>query len=150
LTKTISNTLPISVLLLGLVLFFSSCKTYYIPVESFKQQFAGMEESSMREVTTRGPMGDRVKYKTYPIDYIHAVDKNGNPVTIPNSPSIEIRFTDSANKRTLFYFDLMRIEGDNITGTQSRFMTNFKKTISISSIKKIEIQIGKKSFSYVK
>lgn len=142
-----TTTLLISALLIGLIFLFTSCKTYYIPVDSFKQQFAGMDASSMREVTTRGPMGDKVKYKTYPIDYIHAVDKNGNPVTIPNSPAIEIRFTDSANKRTLFYFDLMRIDGDNITGTQSRFLTNFKKTISLSSIKKIEVQNGKKNFS---
>ena len=144
-----TNTLLISLLLIGLIFLFTSCKTYYIPVDSFKQQFAGMDASSMREVTSRGPMGDKVKYKAYPIDKIQAVDKNGNPVTISNSPSIEIRFTDTVNKRTIFYFDLLRIDGDNVTGTPSRFMTNFKKTISLSSIKKIEVQNGRKNFRYV-
>lgn len=134
----------------GLFLFFSSCKTYYIPVDSFRQQFTGMDTSNMREVTTQGPAGDRVKYKTYPIDYIHAVDKNGNPVRLPNSPSIEIRFTDISNKRTIFYFDLIRFDGENITGRQSRFMSAFKKTIPITSVKKIEVQDGKKNFRYVK
>jgi len=109
-----------------------------------------MDTSNMREVTTQGPVGDRVKYKTYPIDFIQAVDKNGNPITIPNSPSIEIRFTDNSNKKTVFYFDLIRFDGENITGRQSRFMSNFKKTIPISSVKKIEVQNGKKSFKYVK
>ena len=91
-----TNALLISALFVGLILFFSSCKTYYIPVDSFKQQFANMDTSNMREVTTQGPAGDRVKYKTYPIDLIKAVDKTGNPITIPNSPSIEIRFTQPA------------------------------------------------------
>jgi len=140
----------ISALLIGLIFFFSSCKTYYIPVDSFKQQFAGMDTSNMRQVTTQGPAGDRVKYETYPIDYIHAVDKSGNPVTILNSPSIEIRFTDTSNKKTVFYFDLIRYDGENITGRQSRFISAFKKTIPISSVKKIEVQDGKKNFRYIK
>jgi hypothetical protein len=147
---TITNTFLIPAFLIGVSFFFASCKIYYIPVDSFKQQFAGMDASNMREVITRGPIGEEVKYKTYPIDYIYAVDKNGNSVTIPNSPAIEIRFTDSANKRTLFYFDLMRIEGDNIIGTQSRIITSFKKSIPLASIMKIEVQNGKKNFSYIK
>jgi len=71
-------------------------------------------------------------------------------ITIPNSPSIEIRFTDTSNKKTIFYFDLIRFDGENITGKQSRFMSAFKKTIPISSVKKIEVQNGKKNFRYVK
>src|SRR5215207_2807485 len=98
-----TNTLLISIFLLGLVLFFTSCKTYYIPVDSFKQQLSGFDSSNMREVTTRGPVGDRVTYKTYPIDIIHAVDKSGNPVNVPNGPAIEVRITDTTNKKTIFY-----------------------------------------------
>lgn len=150
LTKTMTNTLLISSLFAGLILLLSSCKTYYIPVDSFKQQFANMDTSNMREVTTQGPAGDPVKYKIYPIDYIHAVDKTGNPITIPNSPSIEIRFTDTSNRKTIFYFDLIRFDGENITGRQSRFMSAFKKTIPINSVKKIEVQDGKKNFRYLK
>ena len=145
-----TNTPLILALFIGLIFFFSSCKTYYIPVDSFKQQFASMDTSNMREVTTQGPAGDRVRYKTYPIDYLHAVDKAGNPITIPNSPSIEIRFTDTLNKKTIFYFDLIRFDGENILGRQSRFMSSFKKIIPISSVKKIEVRDGKKNFGYVK
>lgn len=140
----------ILILFVGMIFFFSSCKTYYIPVDSFKQQLASIDTSNMREVTTQGPAGDRVKYKIYPIDFIHAFDKTDNPITIPNSPSIEIRFTDTSNKKTTFYFDLIRFDGENITGRQSRFMSAFKKTIPISSVKKIEVQDGKKNFRYLK
>lgn len=109
-----------------------------------------MDSSSMREVTARGPVGERVKYKTYPIDNIHAIDKAGNSITIPNSPSLEIRFTDTSNKKTIFYFDLIRFDGVNITGRQSRFISAFKKTIPINTVSKIEVQHGKKNFRYVK
>lgn len=149
-TKTLDKSQFISALLFGVIVFFISCKTYYITVESFKQQFAGMDSANMREVTTKGPAGDRVKYKTYPIDFIHAVDKTGNPVTIANSPAIEIRLTDTTNNKTIFYFDLIQYDGENITGRQSRFISAFKKTIPINSIKTIEVQNGKKNFRYVK
>ena len=66
----LTNTILLSILCIGVFFFFSSCKTYYIPVDSFKKQFAGMNASNMREVTTQGQVGDRVKYKTYPIDFI--------------------------------------------------------------------------------
>jgi hypothetical protein len=144
-----TNTILISALLLGLVFFFTSCKTYYIPVDSFKKQLSGFDSSNMREVTTRGPVGDRVTYKTYPIDIIRAVDKSGNPVNIPNSPAIEVRITDTANKKTILYFDLIRFDGENIIGGQSRFISSIKKAIPITSVKTIEVQNGRKNFRYV-
>jgi hypothetical protein len=103
----------------------------------------------MREVTARGPVGDLVTYKTYPIDTIHAVDKKGSPVNIPVSPSVEVRITDSSNKKTIFYFDLIQFDGETITGRQSRFISSIKKKIPIGSVKKIEVQDGKKNFRYV-
>lgn len=133
----------------GLIFFLSSCKTYYIPVDSFKQQFADMDSSNLKEVTTRGPMGDKVKYKTFPIDFIKCVDKSGNPVELKNSPSLEIRFTDTNNKKTIFYFDLISVDETYVSGVQSRFITSIKKKIPLNTIKTIEIQDGKKKFSYV-
>jgi hypothetical protein len=56
----------------------------------------------LRMVNTQGPMGDVVSYKTYPIDFIKCVDKNNYPFELRNSPSIEIRFTEKNNKRTIF------------------------------------------------
>ena len=144
-----TKTILFSVIIFGLIFFMSSCKTYYIPVDSFKQQFAGMNTSKLKEVTTRGPMGDKVKYKTFPIDFIKCVDKNGNPVELQNSPSLEIRFTDTNNKKTIFYFDLISVDETYVRGVQSRFITSIKKTIPLNTIKTIEIQDGKKKFSYV-
>jgi hypothetical protein len=132
------------------VFAINACTTYYIPVDSFKQQFADMDSSSLREVTTRGPAGDRVTYKTYPIDFIKCVDDKGNHFELPNSPSIEIRFTDLRGKRTIFYFDLMHVTDTSITGIQSRFIPSIHKTIFINQIKKIEVQDGHKNFHYVK
>lgn len=133
----------------GLLFFITSCKTYYIPVDSFKQQFAGMDSSSMKEVTTRGPVGDKVTYKTYPIDYIKCVDKNGAPFELKNSPSIEIRFTDTNNKKTIFYFDRISVDQNYVTGVKSRFISSIKGRVPINAIKKIEVQDGKKNFRYV-
>jgi hypothetical protein len=104
----------------------------------------------MREVTTRGPVGDEAKYLTYPIDSIHVIDKSGRAVAIPNGPAIEIRFTNTAGKRTIFYFDLIRVNGDRVTGVQSRLITSIRKTISLSSTKKIEVQNGGKNFRYLR
>ena len=138
-----------SVIIIGLLFFMSSCKTYYIPVDSFKQQFAGMDTSKMKEVTTRGPVGDKVKYKTFPMDFIKCVDKKGNPAELRNSPSLEIKFTDINNKKTIFYFDLISVDNVYVKGVQSRFITSIKKTIPLNTIKSIEIQDGRKNFRYI-
>lgn len=45
-------------LFLGLI----SCKTYYIPVESFKEQFNGIDSTKLKIVNTRGPAGDIAQY----------------------------------------------------------------------------------------
>src|SRR5450755_1379097 len=115
------------------IIFLSSCKTYYIPVDSFKEQFAGLEPT--KEVITRGPGGDKVTYMTYPINSIKCVDKNGTAYNLIASPSLEIRFTyGDKNKRTIFYFDLIRINDTLLAGGQSRFIPSIKKTISLNSI----------------
>jgi hypothetical protein len=144
-TKTVS----FSIIIVALIFSLSSCKTYYISVDSFKQQFAGMDSSKWKEVTTQGPLGGRVKYKTAPIDIIKCVDKNGNPVELKNGPSIEIRFTDTSNKRTIFYFDLISVNDAFVRGIQSRIIPSIRKTIPLNAIKKIEVQDGKKNYRYV-
>ena len=135
-------------LTVGLVVLFSSCKTYYIPVDSFKQQFKGLDSSKLKEVTTRGPVGDKVKYLAYPIAFIKCVDKNGNAFELKNSPSIEIRFTYNSNRRTIFYFDLLRVTDSTITGGLSRIIGTYRKTIPLSTVTKIEVQDGRKNYKY--
>lgn len=134
---------------IGLLFSISSCKTYYIPVESFKQQFGVADTSKFKQVKTQGPMGDVAKYKAYPLDVIKCFDKNGNPVTLTNSPALEIRFTDIDNKKTTFYFDRIFVKGDSVQGGQSRFVPSLVKTIPLNKVKLIEIQDGGKKFKYV-
>ena len=135
--------------LIVLIIFgLFSCKTYYIPIDSFKEQVKDIDSVELRTVYTRGPMADVVEYKTYPIDFIKCVDKDNHPIELKNSPSIEIRFTDKNNKRTIFYFDQIYIQDSMIIGNMSRFLY-LKKSIPLNEVKKIEVQDGHKNFKYV-
>ena len=140
------------VTIIGLLFFtiigFVSCKTYYIPLESFKEQFSEIDSTKLRIVKTRGPMGDVFEYPANPIEYIKCVDKNNNPIELKNSPSIEIRFTRNNNKKTVFYFDYVYLQDSLIFGDMSRIFY-MKKSIPLNEIKKIEIQDGHKNFKYV-
>jgi hypothetical protein len=131
------------------IILLCSCKTYSIPVESFKQQLGGMKESEMKEVTVQGPMGGRATYKTFPQDSIDCIDKKGRPIRLEKTPSLEIRFTDINNKRASFYFDRIFVTDTSVTGTYSRILGS-EKAISLKTIKKIEIQDGRKKYRYVR
>ncbi len=134
--------------LLLLILLFTSCATYYIPVDSFKEQFSGIDSTKLIEVTVIGPGAILQRYLANPITMIHCVDKNGEPHQLRNSPSIETRFTYGyKNKRAVLYFDRIYVDSVAITGVQSRFV-ELGKTIPLDSITKIEIQDGKKDFKY--
>jgi hypothetical protein len=129
--------------------FLSGCKSYYIPVQSFKQQLGGFDSTQLITVRTQGPMGEVVAYKTYPLKTITCVDNKGRQVALPVSPSLELRVTSTRGKRSIFYFDQVRVNDTSLMGAQSRFMPFIRKTIPFSSIKLIEIQDGKKRFRYV-
>ncbi|MBA7572257.1 hypothetical protein ES708_14033 [subsurface metagenome] len=131
-----------------IVLGFISCKTYYIPVQSFKEQFQEIDSTKLKIVNTRGPAGDIAEYLANPIEYIKCVDKENNPFELKNSPSIEIRFTENNNKRTIYYFDRVFLQDTFIIGDMSRFI-HYRKGISINNVKLIEVQDGHKNFKYV-
>ncbi len=135
-------------LLVIIVFGLFSCTTYYIPVESFKEQFNEIDSAKLIIVNTRGPAGDIVEYLANPIEYIKCEDKKSNPIELKNSPSIEIRFTENNNKRTIYYFDRVFIQDTLIIGDMSRFV-HYRKGISINNIKLIEVQDGHKDFKYV-
>jgi hypothetical protein len=131
-----------------IVIGIASCKTYFIPIESFKEQMKDIDSVELKTVNTRGPMGDVVTYKTYPIEFIKCVDKKNNSFELKNSPSIEIRLTEKNNKRTIFYFDQIYIQDSTVIGDGSRFIY-YQKTIPIKNIKLIEVQDGHKNFKYI-
>lgn len=127
----------------------AACKSYEIPLSSFKRQFAGIDSSLLRIVKTRGPAGHIEEYPANPIEYIKCIDKNGNDYSLQNSPSIETRVTTSDSKRTILYFDRIYVQNDTLIGYHSRFI-GLPKRISLIEITKIEVQDGKKDFHYVK
>lgn len=135
-------------ILLFLSMVLNACKTYLIPVQSFKEQFNGIDSAKLRLVKTRGLAGDVVEYLANPVDYIKCVDKSDMPYELKISPSIEIRFTEKNNKRTIFYFDRVFMQDTLIIGEMSRFV-RFRKGISINNVKLIEVQDGHKNFRYV-
>ena len=135
-------------LIMGL-LFLTSCTTYLIPVESFKQQFENIDSTNLRQVEVTGPIGDFYFYLANPIDTIKCEDKNGIAYGLINSPSIEIRFTHGLkNKKTVFYFDRVYVHDNSVIGVQSRFISAIRNTIPLDSITKIEVQDGGKKFQY--
>lgn len=134
--------------ILSLTLILSSCKMYYIPVDSFKQQMPSIETVNLKQVTTKDPWGHKETYSTYPIDSIKCFDKDGTPYKLKNSPSIEIRFTYDDNRRTTFYFDRIWVVKDSVTGIRPHFLI-MKKSIPLNTVKLIEVQDGHKKYRYV-
>jgi hypothetical protein len=127
----------------------TSCSTYYLTTDSLRNQFSGVDSTKLRTVTVRGPIGERYSYLANPINEIKCADKNGNLSRLANSPSIEMRVTETNGKRTIFYFDRIFVTDSTLTGIQSRFISSINKTIKLKDIKKLEIQDGKKNFDYV-
>lgn len=127
-------------------------KTYYIPVESFKQQFEGIDSSKLQFVSITMPQPGSFtttssSYLANPIYTIICFDKDNNKTELISSPSIEMRITENSKKRTIFYFDTVYIENSRVVGSRSRFLS-LKKAIPLENIKLIEVQDGGKRFSY--
>jgi hypothetical protein len=128
----------------------SSCSTYYIPIHSFKEQFAGIDSTQLIEVTVAGPGYGRYHYLANPITTIACTDKKGNPHQLINKPSLETRFTYGyKNKRKIFYFDRIFVNTHSVIGVESRFIESIRSSVLIDSITKIEIQDGHKKFKYI-
>ena len=135
--------------LLILTTFLFSCTTYLIPVDSLRSQFSGIDSTKLVNVVVRGPVGERYNYLANPIRTINCIDKQNNPAGLNNSPSIEMRVTDTNNKKTIFYFDRIFVNKSYLYGVQSRFISSITKTIPLKDITKIEVQDGKKNFRYI-
>ena len=137
-------------LLLLFVGMVTSCTTYYIPVNSLKEQFAGIDSTKLINVTVKGPYYDRYHYLAHPLTIIQCVDKKGNPCRLINSPSIEMRITYGRNnKKTVFYFDRIYVDSNSVKGIKSRFIDSIRGSVPLDSITQIEIQDGRKKFEYV-
>jgi hypothetical protein len=143
-------------LFMSVFLLFSllGCTTYYIPIESFKHQFNGVDSTKLRIVEINIPVYingiTSNSYPANPIDTIDCVDENNKPIKLLNSPSIEIRFTDINDDRTIFYFDTIYLDDSLIVGAESRLIPTVRDAIPLNNVKLIEVQDGKKDFHYIK
>jgi hypothetical protein len=138
----------------AMLCLLNACKSYVIPVDSFKSQFRDIDSSKMSEVTATTGMIS-FKYKANPLGIIECKDKKTGEVTsLHNGPSIESRITYKDHnkvKRTIFYFDTMYMpDTTTVAGSESRFVPDITKTIPVDSITLIEVQDGHKHFKYVK
>jgi hypothetical protein len=130
------------------LIFFSSCKTYYISKDSLVEQFQGIDSLKFRDVVVKGPFGETYKYKANPITVIKCVDKNNNAAELINSPSIEMRVTHNS-KKTILYFDRVYVSDSVLTGVASRFISSAIRKIPLNEISRIEVQDGKKKYRYL-
>ena len=141
---------------LTLLLLFPSCVTYYIPINSFKEQFAGIDSTKFVpvEVDPGFPGGLLYligsRYLANPLTKIKCLDKKGNPTEVEVTPNIEIRFTyGEKNKRRSFFFDRIYVTDSTVTGTSSRLFSKMsQRTIPLQKLKKIEIQNDQKKYYY--
>ena len=130
------------------ILLLSSCKTYHLPLESFKNQFKNLDSTDLRMVSIYGAVNG--SYLANPIEGIKCLDKKGNSIELVNSPSIEIRFTHGQkNKKTIMYFDRILLDDSIIYGAQSRIIPSMINSVQLNQVSEIEIQDGHKNYHYV-
>ncbi len=133
----------------GALLFIISCKTYTIPVESFREQMINETSENMKKVKVNNPFFySNIKYTSNNIKRIIVIDKDGKRTYLDNSPSIEMRVTHVNGKKYHLYFDTVILENDTLKGGRSRFAQVLDRQIPMDSIAKIEVQDGGKKFEY--
>ncbi len=143
------NRIKYSLLSLAVFLLVASCKTYTVPVDSFREQMIGETSENMKKVQVNNPLFySNIRYNSNNIKRIIVTDKDGNRTYLDNSPSIEMRVTQLNGKRNNFYFDTVVLENDTLKGGKSRFAKSWRNEIPMDSIAKIEIQDGGKKFNY--
>lgn len=134
----------------GMLLLIISCKTYTIPVDSFKKQMVRATSENLKEVEINNPLNYSrgIKYRSNTIERLEVVDKNGNMAYLDNSAAIEMRVTLQNGKKRILYFDTVVLENDTLKGGRSRFAQGLTLKIPMNEIVKIEVQDGGKKFNY--
>lgn len=131
----------------------SPFKSYEIPMESFKQQFQGVDERSLREVQVKFPTGGMlsnvITYKANTIKVIKCFDRKNSLHELINGPEVESRITMTNGKRTILFFDTFYLFGNALVGKGSRFISSFVKIIPLDEIKKIEVQNSHKRYGKI-
>lgn len=137
--------------LIGILTLLSSCKTYTIPVDSFREQMTAPGSEKLRDVEINNPAlytYKNIKYEANSLNSIVVVDKKGNKVKLENSPKLEMRITRKNGKKNILLFDTVIVDNDTLKGARSRIMQNLRREISLTDIEKIEIQDSGKVYKY--
>ena len=148
--STIFSFLQFSIDPVNLNLLFS-CKTYTIPVDSFREQMTVPGSEKLREVEINNPTPytyKNIKYEANSLKSIVVVDNKGDKVKLENSPKLEMRITRKNGKKNILLFDTVIVENDTLKGARSRLMQNLRREIPLSDIDKIEIQDSGKVYKY--
>ncbi|PHQ28860.1 hypothetical protein [Leeuwenhoekiella nanhaiensis] len=137
-----------SILLSSILAILSSCKTYTIPVESFRKQMT-KSGTEMRKVEINNPISySNIKYEANRIESLIVMDKDGNNVEIENLPKLEMRVTRKDGSKYILLFDTVVVENDTLKGARSRIIQNLRREIPLNDIEKIEIQDNGKVYKY--
>lgn len=132
-----------------ILLMITSCKSYTIPIDSFKEQLKESNSSATKNVTINNPLlPGTISYTTNNVEGLIVKNKNGASTYLKNSPSIEMRVTHRNGKKYHMYFDTVIMEDGILKGARSRFIQGLNREIPMDSIVKIEIQEGGKKFKY--
>lgn len=135
--------------LIGCIALLWSCKTYTIPVESFREQLTASGNDRLREVEINNPTGySNLAYQANSVKSILVVDKKGNKVVLENSPKLEMRVTRKSGKKYILLFDTVIVENDTLKGARSRILHNLRREIPLDDIEGIEIQDSGKVYKY--
>lgn len=133
----------------GIFSLLFSCKTYTIPVESFRKQMTEPGNEKLRDVEINNPTSySNLKYQANSVKSIVVIDKNGNNIEIENSPKLEMRITRKNGKKDILLFDTVIVENDTLKGSKSRILQNLRREIPLTNIEKIEIQDSGKVYKY--
>lgn len=135
--------------LMGGIFLQFSCKTYTIPVDSFKAQMTAPGNETLREIEINNPTSySNLEYQANSVKSIVVVDKNGNSVALENSPKLEMRVTRKSGKKYILLFDTVIVENDTLKGARSRILHNLRREIPLNDIEGIEIQDSGKVYKY--
>jgi hypothetical protein len=126
----------------------NGCATYTIPIQSFSLQTEGIHHDGMKAVRIKTAIYGIHPSLSNQIEFITCEDNNHNQIQLKNSPSIETRFTKNNGNSTILFFDSIFRSDSLVIGLRSRLISDSWDTISINDIQIIEIQDGKKNYTY--
>ncbi|MBK8800864.1 MAG: hypothetical protein IPN71_02195 [Fibrobacteres bacterium] len=128
---------------------FSGCATCTMSKESFLAQTKGATMDNGRFMDVKDPWGGVERKWVNRIGQIHCEDSKNQAVVLLNAPSIEIRFSKTQGGSVVLYFDSVFRSDSLVFGSRSRLIDGVMDTLYARDIAKIEIQDGRKKFSYV-